>query len=161
LGADVVKVEHPSRGDDLRAWGPPYTDSGDSVYFLSVNRNKQSLAVDIKDARGGEIVRRLAAKADVVIENFRPGTLDELGLGFDELHELNPSLVYCSLSAYGETGPYADLPGYDIIVQAMGGLMSVTGERDGPPLRSGVAVVDVLAGLTIATGVLGALFGRA
>jgi crotonobetainyl-CoA:carnitine CoA-transferase CaiB-like acyl-CoA transferase len=160
LGADVVKIERPNTGDDLRAWGPPFTDDGESAYFLAVNRNKKSLSLDLKTKRGRELFLRLTAGADVVVENFRPGTLD--GLGFDEetLRAQNPRLVHVALSAYGTVGPYRDLPGYDIVIQAMGGLMSVTGEPDGRPMRVGVAVVDILAGLYVAIAVQAALRER-
>jgi crotonobetainyl-CoA:carnitine CoA-transferase CaiB-like acyl-CoA transferase len=161
LGADVIKVERPGMGDDLRAWGPPFTADGESAYFLAVNRNKRSLTLDLKQPRGKQLLRDLARKADVVVENFRVGTMDELGLGFEVLSAENSGLIYCSLSAYGTTGPYRDLPGYDIIIQAMGGLMSITGEPDGPPVRAGIAVVDILAGLYVAIGVMASLAERA
>jgi glutaryl-CoA transferase len=161
LGADVIKIERPGIGDDLRAWGPPFTADGESAYFLAVNRNKRSLTLDLKHPRGKQILRDLARKADVVVENFRVGTMEALGLGFEVLHAENPGLIYCSLSGYGTTGPYRDLPSYDIIIQAMGGLMSITGEPDGPPVRAGIAVVDILAGLYVAIGVLAALAERA
>ena len=160
LGADVVKVERPGAGDDLRAWGPPFTPDGASAYFLAVNRNKRSIALDLKADAGQAVFRRLVRDADVVVENFRSGTLDGLGLGWDDLLAENPRLVLVSLTAYGSSGPYRDLPGYDIVVQAMGGLMSVTGEPDGRPMRVGVAIVDVLSGLYIAIAVLAALRER-
>jgi crotonobetainyl-CoA:carnitine CoA-transferase CaiB-like acyl-CoA transferase len=160
LGADVIKVERPGSGDDLRAWGPPFTPEGESAYFLAVNRNKRSVTLDLKHPRGKHLLRDLVRSADVVVENFRVGTMDELGVGYDVLAAENPRLVYCAVSAYGLTGPYRDLPGYDIIIQAMGGLMSVTGEPDGAPMRAGVAVVDVLTGLYIALGVAAAVRER-
>jgi crotonobetainyl-CoA:carnitine CoA-transferase CaiB-like acyl-CoA transferase len=160
LGADVVKVERPDGGDDLRAWGPPWTEDGVSPYFLAVNRNKQSIGLDLKADVGREVFRRLVRAADVVVENFRPGTLDGLGLGWDVLRAENPRIVHVSLTAYGSSGPYRDLPGYDIVIQAMGGLMSVTGEPDGRPMRVGVAIVDVLAGTYIAIAILAALRER-
>jgi crotonobetainyl-CoA:carnitine CoA-transferase CaiB-like acyl-CoA transferase len=160
LGADVVKVERPGAGDDLRAWGPPWTSDGVSAYFVAVNRNKRSVTLDLKQERGREILRRLVAEADVVVENFRAGTMDELGLGYAALREANPRIVYTTLTAYGSSGPYRDLPGYDIVVQAMGGLMSVTGEPEGSPMRVGVALVDVLSGLYITIGIMAALRER-
>lgn len=160
LGADVLKVERPGSGDDLRGWGPPWTGDGVAAYFVAVNRNKRSMTLDLKEARGRAILLRLVAGADVVVENFRPGTLEELGLGFDELKRANPRIVMASLTAYGSSGPYRDLPGYDIVIQAMGGMMSVTGEPDGRPMRVGVAVVDVLSGLYVAIAILAALRER-
>jgi crotonobetainyl-CoA:carnitine CoA-transferase CaiB-like acyl-CoA transferase len=160
LGADVVKVERPGLGDDLRAWGPPWSADGVSAYFLAVNRNKRSIGLDLKADEGKEVLRRLVREADVVVENFRAGTLDELGLGWDVLRAENPRIVLVSLTAYGSSGPYRDLPGYDIVVQAMGGIMSVTGEPDGRPMRVGVAIVDVLSGSYIAIAILAALRER-
>jgi crotonobetainyl-CoA:carnitine CoA-transferase CaiB-like acyl-CoA transferase len=160
LGADVVKIERPGTGDDLRAWGPPWTADGVSAYFLAVNRNKRSLAVDLKAEAGRDLVHRLVREADVVVENFRAGTVDGLGLGWDALVADNPRLVMVSLTAYGSSGPHRDLPGYDIVIQAMGGLMSVTGEPEGRPMRVGVAIVDVLSGGYIAIAVLAALRER-
>ncbi len=160
LGADVVKVERPGVGDDLRAWGPPWTADGVSAYFLAVNRNKRSLALDLKSAEGAELLRRLVREADVVVDNFRAGTLEGLGLGWDTLHAENPRLVLVSLTAYGSSGPSRDLPGYDIVLQAVGGIMSVTGEPDGRPMRVGVAIVDVLSGAYIAIAILAALRER-
>lgn len=159
LGADVIKVEAPGRGDDTRQWGPPF--QGDqAAYFLSVNRNKRSIAVDLKDPDGLAAVRALAAQADVLVENFRPGVAQRLGLGYQELSSLNPRLVYASISGFGQTGPDSQLPGYDAIAQARSGLMSVTGEADGPPLRVGVASADLAAGLWTMVGVLAALVER-
>ena len=160
LGADVVKIERPGAGDDLRAWGPPFAADGESAYFIAVNRNKRSVALDLKDEQGRAVFRRLVADADVVVENFRAGTLETLGLGWDELRSLNPRLVLVSLTAYGSSGPYRDLPGYDIVIQAMGGLMSVTGEPSGRPMRVGVAIVDVLSGLYVAIALLAAMRER-
>jgi formyl-CoA transferase len=160
LGADVIKVERPQVGDDLRKWGPVYTSDGESAYFLAVNRNKQSITIDLKQPRGKEILIELACRSDVLVENFRSGTMDDLGIGYAALSSRNPRLIYCSLTAYGVNGPYRNLPGYDIIIQAMGGLMSVTGEPNGPPLRAGIAIIDVLAGVYLAVGVLGALEAR-
>jgi formyl-CoA transferase len=160
LGADVVKIERPGAGDDLRAWGPPWSPEGESVYFLAVNRNKRSVTLDLRHARGRDLLLRLLHDADVLVENFRAGTREGLALGDDVLRDANPRLVRCSLTAFGEAGPYRDLPGYDIVVQAMGGIMSVTGEPDGRPMRVGFAVVDVLAGLYVALAVQAALRTR-
>lgn len=159
LGADVIKVEAPGSGDDTRHWGPPFL-GGESAYFLSVNRNKRSIAVDLKDPDGLAAVRALATQADVLVENFRPGVAGRLGLGYEELSRLNPRLVYASISGFGQTGPDAHLPGYDAIAQARSGLMSVTGEADGPPLRVGIASADLAAGLWTMVGVLAALLER-
>jgi crotonobetainyl-CoA:carnitine CoA-transferase CaiB-like acyl-CoA transferase len=160
LGAEVVKVERPSVGDDTRAWGPPYADDGQSSYFHSVNRNKTSLACDLSTPAGLAAARDLALRADVLVENFKTGTLDRCGLGYPELAGANPGLIYCSITGFG-SGAGADLPGYDLLVQAMGGLMSVTGPAPGEPTKAGVAVVDVLTGLHAAVGILAALAHRA
>jgi crotonobetainyl-CoA:carnitine CoA-transferase CaiB-like acyl-CoA transferase len=160
LGAEVTKVERPSGGDETRAWGPPHDDSGESTYFQSVNRNKRSLVLDLATEAGRAEARRLAGEADVVVENFRPGVMERLGLGYAELAAANPGLVYCSITGFGAGEAGAALPGYDLLVQALGGLMSVTGEPDGPPLKVGVALVDVVAGLFAAVGILAALEHR-
>ncbi|GAA2425923.1 CoA transferase [Actinomadura vinacea] len=159
LGADVVKVERPGAGDDTRSWGPPYAADGDATYFLAVNRNKRSITLDLRDAAGLDVARALVARADVVIENFRPGTMDRLGLGYEHARELNPAVVYCSITGFGP-GKGADLPGYDLIAQAVGGLMSVTGEPGGDGTKAGVALVDVITGLHASMGVLAALRHR-
>ncbi|MER6630897.1 CoA transferase [Streptomyces sp. NPDC000987] len=158
LGAEVIKIERPGAGDDTRAWGPPYAD-GEATYFLGVNRNKRSVALDLTDADGRRAAQEIAARADVLVENFRPGTMDRLGLGYDTLRPLNPKLVYCSVTGFG-AGRGAALPGYDLLVQAMGGLMSVTGEPDGHPTKAGVALVDVITGLHAGMGILAALRHR-
>jgi formyl-CoA transferase len=160
LGADVVKIERPDGGDDLRGWGPPFMPDGESTYFLSVNRNKRSVALDLKNAQGRAIAVKLACASDVVVENFRPGVMDSLGLGYAELQKANPRLVYCSMTGHGTVGPLADRPGYDVITQGMSGLMSVTGEPDGMPMRVGVAVVDMVTGLYSAVAILGAIQSR-
>ncbi len=160
LGADVIKVEHLARGDDTRAWGPPWLGEGDdaqSAYFLSVNRNKRSLTLDIKTPGGQDLARRLAAKSHVVVENFKAGQMASFGLGYDDLRAINPALVYCSITGFGQTGPYRDRPGYDYVIQAMSGLMSITGPEDGPPYKVGVAIADVFAGLFAATSILAAV----
>ncbi len=159
LGADVVKIEQPGVGDDTRGWGPPFV-GGESAYFLSINRNKRSVTLDLKSKRGVELLRRLAKEADVLLENFRPGAMDRLGLGETELRVLNPRLIYASLSAFGASGPMRDSPGYDLIVQACGGLMSITGMPDGEPTKVGVAIIDVVAGLMLGNTIVAALFAR-
>jgi crotonobetainyl-CoA:carnitine CoA-transferase CaiB-like acyl-CoA transferase len=160
LGATVTKVERPGSGDDTRAWGPPYDAAGDATYFQSVNRNKSSLVLDLRDPAGVAEARRLALEADVLVENFRPGLMAELGLGYEDLRGENPGLVYCSVTGFGSGAAGAALPGYDLLIQALGGLMSVTGEPGGPPLKVGVALVDVVAGLFAAVGILAALRHR-
>ncbi len=158
LGATVWKVESPW-GDDTRRWGPPFVE-GESAYYLSTNRGKKSVAVNLKDERGQELVRGLARKADVLIENFKVGDLARYGLDYASLSKSNPGLVYASVTGFGQTGPRASEPGYDAVLQGMTGLMSVTGAPDGPPMRVGVAVVDLMTGLTTAIGVLSALHER-
>jgi crotonobetainyl-CoA:carnitine CoA-transferase CaiB-like acyl-CoA transferase len=159
LGADVVKIEQPGTGDDTRQWGPPF-QGDEAAYFLSVNRNKRSLAVDLKLTDGLALVRDLARRADVVVENFRPGTAARLGLGYDDLSADNPGLVYASISGYGQTGPDSHRAGYDAIAQARSGIMSVTGEADGPPVRVGVSSADLVAGMWAVIGILAALRER-
>ncbi|MFF4117513.1 CaiB/BaiF CoA transferase family protein [Streptomyces sp. NPDC001714] len=158
LGADVIKVEHPVNGDDTRAWGPPYAQ-GEATYYLSVNRNKRSLGLDLRDERDLRRATELVRRADVLFENFRPGTMDKYGLGYDRARELNAGLVYCSITGFGAAAGAA-LPGYDLLIQAVGGLMSVTGPAPGQPVKTGVALVDVLTGLHAAIGVLAALRHR-
>ncbi len=160
LGADVVKIERPGAGDDTRGWGPPFTADGVSAYFASANRNKRSVALDLKSPDAQDAVRRLARRADVVVENFRTGHLDRFGLGYDELSAINPRLVYCSITGFGTTGPRADEPGYDFLIQAVGGLMAITGEPGGEPMKVGVAVVDLFAGAFAAVAILAALVSR-
>jgi glutaryl-CoA transferase len=159
LGAEVVKVEQPGVGDDTRGWGPPFS-GGESAYFLCINRNKKSLTVDLKSEDGVALVRRLAECADVLIENFRPGAMDRLGLGEKELRAANPKLIYASLSGFGADGPMSDVPGYDLIVQAWGGLMSITGTQESGPLKVGVAIIDLVAGLMLGKAIAAALFAR-
>lgn len=160
LGADVVKVERPGNGDDLRSWGPPFAEDEVSTYFVGVNRNKHGLVADLKNPADLDLVRGLAAKSDVVLENFKVGVADKLGLGYEELTRRNPGLVYCSISGFGQVGPWANLPGYDLLLQAMSGLMAVTGEPEGAPMRSGVAIVDICTGQFAVIGVLAALNAR-
>lgn len=159
LGAEVVKVERPGVGDDTRAWGPPYDSAGEATYFQSVNRNKTSIALDLTSSADLAAARAMALTADVVVENFRPGVMQRLGLGPEDLRAANPGLVYCSITGFGRAGG-ANLPGYDLLVQAVGGLMSITGPPDGEPQKVGVALVDVLAGLFASVGILSALRHR-
>jgi formyl-CoA transferase/CoA:oxalate CoA-transferase len=159
LGADVIKVEDIWHGDDTRRWGPPF-QGDDAAYFLSVNRNKRGLSVNMKAPAGRDIVRRLAAGSDILVENFRPGTAARLGVGYAELARRNPGLIYASISGYGQTGPSAALPGYDAVAQAVSGMMSVTGEPDGEPVRSGTSLADVGAGMWALIGILAALHAR-
>jgi formyl-CoA transferase len=159
LGADVVKIEQPGAGDDTRGWGPPFA-GGESAYYLCINRNKQSLTLDLKSQRAVELLRDLVKAADVIIENFRPGTMERLGLGEKELRELNPRLIYASLTGFGADGPMSDWPGYDLIVQAWGGLMSITGTPEGEPVKVGVAIIDLVAGLMLGKAITAALFAR-
>ena len=160
LGADVIKVEHPERGDDTRHWGPPFT-GGESAYFLSINRNKRSVGVDLKTEKGLGRVKDLAADADVVIENWKRGALEDMGLGYEALEEANPGLVYCSITGFGP-GPDEARPGYDFLVQARAGIMGITGfpEPDGEPTKVGVAIADIVCGLHAATAILAALRRR-
>jgi crotonobetainyl-CoA:carnitine CoA-transferase CaiB-like acyl-CoA transferase len=156
LGARVVKVETPDGGDDTRGWGPPFYN-GESAYFLSINRNKQSVTLNLKDPRGRDLLLRLVRRADVLVENFRPGAMDRLGLGYASVHEIAPRVVYCSISGFGQTGAYRERAAYDLIVQGMGGIMAITGEPDGAPMRVGVAIADICAGMFAAYGILAAL----
>ena len=159
MGARVIKVEQPGRGDETRAWGPPFI-GGESAYFLSINRNKESVTLDFKQPGGRRVLDRLLDRADVVVENFRPGTLSRVGLDYDTLRTSRPRLVYCSISGFGQTGPRRHQPGYDAVIQAEGGLMSVTGAADGPAFRVGVAIADLVAGLLAAQGIVLALYTR-
>jgi crotonobetainyl-CoA:carnitine CoA-transferase CaiB-like acyl-CoA transferase len=162
LGADVIKVEHPDRGDDTRHWGPPFAGEGEareSAYFLAVNRNKRSIGVDLKDSEGLERIKRLAAGADVVIENWRRGALEKLGLGYGALRATNPGLVYCSITGFGP-GPDEERPGYDFLVQARGGVMGTTGQPGGEPTKVGVAISDIVCGLFASNAILAALHRR-
>jgi crotonobetainyl-CoA:carnitine CoA-transferase CaiB-like acyl-CoA transferase len=166
LGADVIKVERPGSGDDTRAWGPPWLldaegkPTSESAYFLSTNRGKRSVAIDLATAEGQEVVRRLARWADVVIENFKVGGLLQYGLDAQSLREADPRLIVCSITGFGQTGPRASQPGYDLLVQAMGGLMSLTGPADGAPYKTGVAVADLMTGMYASTAILAALAHR-
>jgi formyl-CoA transferase len=158
-GADVIKVERPGGGDDTRTWGPPFA-GGESAYYLSCNRNKRSMTVDLKNPAGAALIREIARVSDVFIENFTPGLTKRFGLDYETLRELNPRLVYCSISAYGQDGPYRDRPGYDMVLSAVGGLMWITGERDGNPCKVGVAITDVLTGVYASGAITAALLWR-
>jgi crotonobetainyl-CoA:carnitine CoA-transferase CaiB-like acyl-CoA transferase len=166
LGADVIKVEKPGSGDDTRAWGPPFLKTGDddssveSAYFLCTNRGKKSVTIDISRPEGQKLIRMLAAKSDVLIENFKVGGLAKYGLGWGDLKVINPQLVYCSITGFGQEGPYCNKLGYDFLIQGMGGLMGVTGEPDGEPMKAGVAVTDLFTGMYAATAILAALTER-
>ncbi len=159
LGAEVIKVERPGAGDDTRAWGPPWL-GGESAYFISANRGKKSITVDLARAEGQDLVRRLVPLCDVVLENFKAGALEKYRLDYASLAAVNPRLVYCSITGFGQTGPYRDRAGYDFLIQGMGGLMSITGEPEGQPMKVGVAITDILTGMYAATAVLAALSHR-
>ena len=166
LGADIIKIERPGAGDDTRSWGPPFlTDENgeptrESAYFLSTNRNKRSVTVDITADDGKEILYDLIAKSDVLVENFKVGDLDKRGFGWEQVHERVPSLVYCSITGFGQTGPYAPQPGYDFVIQGMGGLMSITGEPDGEPMKVAVPIADIMSGMYATVSILAALRER-
>jgi len=170
LGAEIIKVERPETGDDTRTWGPPYLKDAqgeptrDAAYYLCTNRNKKSIAVDLSSAEGQQLVRDLALQCDVLIENFKVGSLQQYGLDYDTLHAIHPRLVYCSVTGFGQTGPYAQRAGYDFLIQGMGGLMSITGQPDGTPgagpMKVGVALTDILTGLYASTSILAALQAR-
>jgi crotonobetainyl-CoA:carnitine CoA-transferase CaiB-like acyl-CoA transferase len=158
-GAEVIKIEQPGQGDGSRQWGPPWV-GGESAYFLSVNRNKRSMTLDLKTAVGQNLLRQLASQSDVLIENFKVDTMERLGLDYASLSADNPGLIYCSITGYGQTGPYRERAGYDFMIQAQGGIMSVTGEVEGGPHKVGVAIVDITAGLFAANAILAALHER-
>ncbi|MGQ0532177.1 MAG: CaiB/BaiF CoA transferase family protein [Caulobacteraceae bacterium] len=162
FGADVIKIEKPGTGDDTRLWGPPFVSDGmgghgDAAYYLAANRNKRSVTIDFSKREGAELVRRLAPHCHILVENFRPGGLGKYGLDYASIAALNPAMVYCSITGFGQTGPYAKRPGYDYIIQGMGGLMSLTGEPEGEPMKSAVAVADLFTGMYAATAILAAL----
>ena len=159
MGADVIKVEKPSGGDDTRRMGPPFIN-GESAAFLGINRNKRSIILDIKNERGVGIAHRMASEADVLIQNFRPGTLERVGLGYEDARKLNPALVYCNISGFGNTGPYKNRGGFDLVAQGMSGLMSITGLPDSPPVKVGVPIADLNAGMYAAYGILSAYISR-
>lgn len=170
LGADIIKVERPDTGDDTRAWGPPYlkdeqgNNTTEAAYYLSANRNKRSIAIDIASPEGSQLVRELAKSCDILVENFKVGGLQKYGLDYESIKAINPKLIYCSITGFGQTGPMAKDPGYDFIIQGMGGLMSITGERDdlpgGGPQKAGVAVTDLITGMYATVAILGALQER-
>jgi crotonobetainyl-CoA:carnitine CoA-transferase CaiB-like acyl-CoA transferase len=166
LGADVIKVERPGIGDDTRSWGPPYVkdadgnDTSESAYYLSANRNKRSITIDLRGAEGVALAKRMIAKCDVLIENFKVGSLSRLGLGYDDLKDEFPALVYCSVTGFGQTGPYAERTGYDFLAQGLGGIMSITGAPDGEPMKVGVGIADVMTGMYASTAILAALRHR-
>ena len=159
LGADVAKIEAPDQGDESRSYGPPFV-AGESAYYMSVNRNKRSIAIDLKSKEGKQLALDLARKADVVIENFRPGTMERLGLGYEDLRKVNPQILYCAISGFGRTGPEAGRPGYDLILQGEGGIMSITGDANGPPMKVGTSIADLVTGLYAAQAVLAGLAQR-
>lgn len=159
MGADVVKIEKPDGGDDIRRAGPPFI-KGESVAFLGINRNKRSVVLDLKNEEGAAVLRRMAGRADVLVQNMRPGAMERLGLGYDDVSALNLSLIYCTISGFGTTGPYKDRPGFDLVAQGMSGLMSLTGVPGGPPMRNGVPITDLNAGIYAAYGVLSAYISR-
>lgn len=159
LGAEIIRVERPGVGDETRHWGPPWAGEL-SAYYLCTNRNKKSITVDLKKKEGQEIIRRLAKRSDILLENFLPGDLNKMNLGYDDIKAINPKIIYASLTGYGQTGPYRDLPGFDFMIQAQGGVMSITGEEGGPPMKVGVAIVDITAGLFTCSAVLAALHYR-
>ena len=165
FGAEVIKIEKPGEGDDTRGWGPPFLKNsdgsrGDAAYFLSANRGKTSVCIDMASPEGQKLIRALAAKSDVVIENFKVGGLKKYGLDYDSLKTVNPKLIYCSITGFGQDGPYAQRAGYDFMIQGMAGSMSITGEPDGPPMKSGVAYADIFTGLHAVIGITAALFHR-
>ncbi len=160
MGAEVIKVEMPGRGDDSRSWGPPFVE-GESAYFMSVNRNKKSLTLNLKSEKSKEIIHKLIKKSDVLVENFRPGAMKRLGLEFERVKkEMNPQIIYCSISGFGQDGPYRTLPGFDQVLQGMGGLMSMTGEPGGPPIKVGIAIADISGGMFAAFGIVTTLYNR-
>jgi len=159
MGAEVIKVEMPGKGDDSRSWGPPFVE-GESAYFMSINRNKKSITLNMKSGKSMEIIHKLIKQSDVLVENFRPGAMERLGLGYERVNEMNPRIIYASISGFGQDGPYRMLPGFDQVLQGMGGLMSITGEPGGPPIKVGVAIADISGGMFAAYGVVVALYNR-
>lgn len=156
LGAEVLKVEMPVKGDETRAWGPPFV-AGESSYYLSINRNKRSITLDLKSEKGKEILLKLASESDVIVENFLPGTVGRLGIDYEAVRRVNPEIIYCSISGFGQDGPFKSVPAYDLMMQGLGGLMSITGEKNGAPVRVGVALIDIGAGMYAALGIMSAL----
>lgn len=166
LGADIIKVERPGRGDDTRAWGPPYvvgedgTQTGESAYFLAANRNKRSIAIDMAEPEGAETIRKLAEKCDVLVENFKVGGLAKYGLDYESIRAVNPSIIYLSITGFGQTGPNAHRPGYDLLAQGAGGIMSLTGEPEGEPMKVGVGISDIMCGMYGVSALMAALLHR-
>lgn len=159
LGAEIIKVEEPIRGDETRSWGPPFIN-GESAYYLSINRNKKSVTVNLKHEEGREIIYKLVEKSDVFIENFRPGVAERLKVDYESIMRINPKIIYCSISGFGQTGPYRDYPAYDLLIQAVSGFMSITGEEGRPPVRIGVALFDIGAAMYAAIAIISALYRR-
>jgi len=159
MGAEVIKVEMPGTGDDSRSWGPPFVE-GESAYFMSINRNKKSITLNMKSEKSTGIIQRLIKQSDILVENFRPGVMEGLGLSYETVKEMNPRIIYCSISGFGQDGPYRMLPGFDQILQGMGGLMSITGEPGGPPIKVGIAIADISGGMFAAYGIVVALYKR-
>jgi len=159
MGAEVIKVEVPGRGDDSRGWGPPFIE-GEAAYFLSINRNKKSITLNLKDDRAKEIARKIIQKADVLLESNRPGAMKRLGLDYENIKKINPSIIYAAISGFGQTGPYSNRPGFDQVIQGYGGIMGLTGETDGPPMKVGIAVTDIATGMFAAIGIITALYHR-
>lgn len=159
MGAEVIKIEMPGTGDDSRGWGPPFID-GEAAYFLSINRNKKSITLNLKDERAKEIALKLIEKSDIVVESNRPGVMKKLGLDYERVKEINTGVIYCSISGFGQTGPYKERPGFDQVIQGYGGIMGLTGEAGGPPIKVGIAVTDIATGMFAAMGILMALYYR-
>ncbi len=159
MGAEVIKIENPDGGDDTRSWGPPFLN-GVSTYFISINRNKKSLTLNLKHERGKALLRDLIQKSDVMVENFRPGTLDKLGFSWKAIHQINSRMIFASLSGFGQTGPRRNEPGFDVVIQGEGGVMSITGDADGPPTKVGASIADITAGMLAAQGILLSLYHR-
>jgi formyl-CoA transferase len=160
LGADVIKIETPGRGDDTRQWGPPFAEGGESAYYLCVNRNKRSMTLNLKSERGLEILKDLIWHGDILVENFRVDTLERWGLSYEEIQRIRPGLIYCTITGYGYTGPYREKAGYDFAIQAEGGVMSITGPKEGEPSKVGVAITDITAGLFACNAILASLYAR-
>lgn len=160
LGADVIKVERPEVGDETRQWGPPFASPGESAYFICTNRNKRSITIDLKSPEGVEIIKQLAGKSDIFLENFPPGTTDKLGINYEVIREVSPRIIYASITGFGPDGPYRNRTGYDVVASALGGLVGITGEPDGPPVKVGVAITDVCTGLSAQGAICAALYAR-
>ena len=159
MGAEVIKLEMPGKGDDSRSWGPPFV-GGESAYFMSINRNKKSITLNMKSEKSTGIIHKLIKQSDILVENFRPGAMERLGLGYERVKKINSEIIYCSISGFGQDGPYRMLPGFDQVLQGMGGLMSITGEPGGPPIKVGVAIADIAGGMFAAYGIVAALYNR-